>query len=148
MQVVQGLTTEPARAFREAVGVADRALDLDPNSSLAMAIKGHAMCHLGHDVDGSRRLLQEATHSNPNDAMAWLYRSVWSTRWGSGEDSIEEAENALRLSPLDPQRFFIEMLVAHSYLHAHQLDKAIAALKQDGTLSKLSQKWIGADISQ
>jgi len=81
MQVVQGLTPEPARAFREAIGVADRALDLDANSSLAMAIKGHAMCHLGDDVAGSRRLLQEATRSNPNDAMAWLYSSVWSTMW-------------------------------------------------------------------
>src|SRR5690606_9177831 len=34
------------------------------------------------------------------------------------------------LSPLDPQRFFIEMLVAHSYLKANQLSDAIAMCKQ------------------
>jgi len=112
MQVVQGLAPEPARAFREAIGVADRALDLDPNSSLAMAIKGHAMCHLGDDVDGSRRLLHEATMSNPNDSMAWLYSSVWSTMWGTGQDSIHEAETALRLSPLDPQRYYFELILS------------------------------------
>src|SRR6218665_969670 len=61
MQVVQGLSGEPARDFQRAIDTADRALDLEPNSSLAMAIKGHALCHLGEDVDASHRLLQEAT---------------------------------------------------------------------------------------
>lgn len=112
MQVVQGLAPEPARAFREAIGVADRALDMEPNSSLAMAIKGHAMCHLGEEVDASRKLLQDATHTNPNDPMAWLYSSVWSTMWGTPEDSITEAENALRLSPFDPQRYYFEMILS------------------------------------
>jgi class 3 adenylate cyclase len=112
MQVVQGLTPEPARAFREAIGVADRALDLEPNSSLAMAIKGHAMCHLGEDVTTSRRLLLDATQSNPSDTMAWLYSSVWSTMWGTPEDSIHEAENALKLSPLDPQRYYFEVILS------------------------------------
>lgn len=112
MQVVQGLAPEPARAFREAIGVADRALDLEPNSTLAMAIKGHAMCHLGDDVATSRRLLMDATHGNPNDTMAWLYSSVWSTMWGTPEDSIHEAENALKLSPLDPQRYYFEVILS------------------------------------
>ncbi|MDP3205531.1 MAG: hypothetical protein Q8M80_15845, partial [Hydrogenophaga sp.] len=85
MQVVQGLSSEPARDFRRAIDTADRALDLEPASSLAMAIKGHALCHLGEDVDASHRLLQEATQSNPNDPMAWLYNSVWSTMWGTPE---------------------------------------------------------------
>ena len=77
-----------------------------------MAITGHAMCHLGDVVDGSRRLLQEATQSNPNDPMAWLYSSVWSTMWGNGRDSIDEAETALRLSPLDPQRYYFELILS------------------------------------
>lgn len=112
MQVVQGLAPEPAQTFRAAISVADRALDLEPHSSLAMAIKGHAMCHLGEDVTASRRLLQEATQSNPNDSMAWLYSSVWSTMWGTSEDSIQEAENALKLSPLDPQRYYFEVILS------------------------------------
>ena len=40
MQVVQGLSGEPARDFKRAIDTADRALDLEPASSLAMAIKG------------------------------------------------------------------------------------------------------------
>ncbi len=125
MQVVQGLAPEPARAFREAIGVADRALDMEPNSSLAMAIKGHALCHLGEEVDASRRLLTDATELNPNDPMAWLYRCVWSTLWGIPQQSLEEAQTALSLSPLDPQRYYFEMMLGSCYLATHDLAKAI-----------------------
>ncbi|WP_332738543.1 adenylate/guanylate cyclase domain-containing protein [Hydrogenophaga sp.] len=125
MQVVQGLSAEPARDFQRAIDTADRALDLEPASSLAMAIKGHALCHLGEDVDASHRLLQEATQSNPNDPMAWLYNSVWSTMWGTPEDSMVEAENALHLSPLDPQKYYFEMMLANSYLATGRLSQAV-----------------------
>jgi adenylate cyclase len=120
MQVVQGLSDEPAKAFRKAIETSDRALDLEPNSSLAMAIKGHALCHLGDDVDASRKLLQEATHSNPNDPMAWLYSGFWSCMWGDPADAVKESETAVQLSPIDPQRFYFEMLLANSYLIAEQ----------------------------
>jgi tetratricopeptide (TPR) repeat protein len=126
MQVVQGLADDPAKEFQRAIGIADRALDLEPNSSLAMAIKGHALCHLGRDVDASHRLLQEATQSNPNDPMAWLYSSVWSSMWGTPEDSVSEAENALQLSPLDPQKYYFEMMLATSHAALGQWDQAIA----------------------
>lgn len=129
MQVVQGLAPEPARAFREAIGVADRALDLEPHSSLAMAIKGHALCHLGDDVEESRRLLEAATSDNPNDPMAWLYRSVWSTMWGTPEASLREAAAAMRLSPLDPQRYYFEMMMGTCLAACEQWDKAIEVVQ-------------------
>ena len=125
MQVVQGLSGDPAKDFQRAIDTADRALDMEPNSSLAMAIKGHAMCHLGKDVDSSRRLLQESTQSNPNDPMAWLYSCVWSSMWGTPQDSVHHAKQALELSPLDPQRFYFEMMLASSYLAANELDQAV-----------------------
>lgn len=125
MQVVQGLSAEPARDFKRAIDTADRALDLEPASSLAMAIKGHALCHLGEDVEASHRLLQEATQSNPNDPMAWLYNSVWSTMWGTPEDSMVEAENALHLSPLDPQKYYFEMMLATSCAAMGQWERAV-----------------------
>ncbi|QHE86604.1 adenylate/guanylate cyclase domain-containing protein [Hydrogenophaga sp. BPS33] len=125
MQVVQGLSDEPARDFQRAIDTADRALDLEPTSSLAMAIKGHALCHLGADVEASRRLLREATQSNPNDPMAWLYNSVWSQMWGKDEDAIREAEQALHLSPLDPQKYYFEMMLAASYAATCQWQEAV-----------------------
>lgn len=116
MQVVQGMAADPHESFQRAIDISDRALDMAPDSALALSVKGHAMCHLGKDVQGSHQLLLEATHSNPNDPMGWLYSSVWSTMWGSPEQSVVEAENALQLSPLDPQKYYFEMMLAHCHL--------------------------------
>ncbi len=125
MQVVQGMAADPHASFQRAIDIADRALDLVPDSGLALAVKGHAMCHLGNDVDGSNHLLLEATHANPNDPMAWLYRSVWSTMWGTPKESVTQAENALRLSPLDPQKYYFEMMLAGCHLSTSDLNQAI-----------------------
>lgn len=124
MQVVQGLSPHPAQAFQQAIDLSSRALDIEPGSSLALSVQGHALCHLGADVDQSRRLLLEATQTNPNDAMAWLYSSVWSQMWGRPEDSLSEAQSALRLSPLDPQRYYFEMMLAVSYAAADRWAEA------------------------
>jgi adenylate cyclase len=126
LQVVQGSTDNPAQAFRHAVGIADRALDLEPQSSLAMAMKGHAICHLGPDAGDALQLLEAATRSNPSDAMAWLYSGLWSAMWGPPEDAVRKAENALRLSPLDPQRYYFELMLAVSHLANDEPEKALA----------------------
>jgi tetratricopeptide (TPR) repeat protein len=125
LNVIQGRSADAPAEFRRAIDISDRALDLEPHSSLALAIKGHLLCHLGVDLDESRQLLLLATELNPNDHNAWLYAGFWSTMWGDPADAVRESERALELSPLDPQRFFIEMLVAHSYLMANDLQKAI-----------------------
>lgn len=130
LNIIQGRSADATGEFRQAIDIADRALDLEPHSSLALAIKGHVQCHLGTQLDESRQLLLQATDANPNDHNAWLYAGFWSTMWGDPADAVRESERALELSPLDPQRFFIEMLVAHSYFAAHKLDKAIALCGQ------------------
>jgi class 3 adenylate cyclase/tetratricopeptide (TPR) repeat protein len=125
MQVVQGISADPVNEFRRAISIADRALDREPTSALALAIKGHALCHLGTDIDTSRQLLVLATESNPNDPMAWLYAGFWSTMWGASADAVTESERALNLSPLDPHQYYLQMLAANSYLADGQLDIAV-----------------------
>lgn len=125
MQVVQGMAANPHESFQRAIDNSDRALDMAPDSALALSVKGHAMCHLGKDIQGSHQLLLEATHSNPNDPMGWLYSSVWSTMWGSPEQSVIEAESALQLSPLDPQKYYFEMMLGNCYLAQGKLEDAV-----------------------
>lgn len=135
MQVMQGMAPHPHEAFQRAIDISDRALDLAPDSALALAVKGHAMCHLGKDIDGSKLLLAEATHSNPNDPMAWLYSSVWASMWGQAEESVMQAEHALSLSPLDPQKYYFEMMLAASYARFGEWQKSLtlcnASLKRN-----------------
>ncbi len=130
LNVVQGRSANAPDEFKFAIDLADRALDLEPHSALAMAIKGHVKCHVGSDLDNSRDLLMQATEVEPNNHTAWLYAGFWSTMWGDPTTAVLESEKALALSPLDPQRFFIEMLVAHSYLMANELPMAIDMCKR------------------
>ncbi|GAA6141300.1 hypothetical protein [Hydrogenophaga sp. 5NK40-0174] len=115
LQVMQGRTQDPASEFRKAIDIADRSMDLDPGCSLAIAVKGHALCHLGKEVDEARHLLDLATQANPNEPMAWLYSGLWSSMWGAPKDAIQQVTTALSLSPLDPQRYYFEMMLANSY---------------------------------
>jgi adenylate cyclase len=83
------------------------------------------MCHLGADLDVSRRYLTDATDMNPNEPMAWLYSGFWSAMWGNPSDAVNDSEKARKLSPMDPQRFYLEMLAANSYLVADRHKEAI-----------------------
>ena len=130
MQVVQGRAHDPQAEFARAIEHADKALTLDSSSSMGLSLKGHAMCHLGHDVQGARRLLLDAVQINPSDAMAWLYAGFWSSMWGDPSEAVEESERALKLSPVDPHRFYFQMQLANSYLAKNEYEKAAALCKQ------------------
>lgn len=126
IQVVQGGAADPAQAFQQAIDLSDRALDLEPDSSMALAVRGHAMCHLGQDIETSRLLLTKATQTDPNNPIAWLYSGFWSTMWGNPDDAVRDSDSARALSPLDPHRFYLEMLAANGYLVANRHEETIA----------------------
>ena len=144
IQVVQGLSADPAKELRHAISIANRALDLEPTSTLAMAIKGHALCHLGSDVDEARRLLREATQSNPTDPVAWLYAGFCSAMWGKPNDELLASERAMHLSPLDPQFFYFQMLNANSFLAAHRHDQAIEMCRSSQRSNRYHLPTLGA----
>ena len=123
--MVRDLSVDTAKEFRRAISIADRALDLEPNNTLAMAVKGHALCHLSSDVDESRRLLLEATQSNPNHPIAWLYAGFCSAMWGKPSDALLESGWAMHFSSLYPQFFYFQMLNASDFWAAKRHDQAI-----------------------
>jgi adenylate cyclase len=125
MQVVQGLSDNPGKTFQRAIDDANRALDLEPNSSLALAVKGHALCHQGVDVEASLQSILESTRCNPNDPMAWLYLGFWSAMWGDPDAAIAQAKTAIHLSPIDPLSFYFQMQLANCYLAKDMLAEAV-----------------------
>jgi tetratricopeptide (TPR) repeat protein len=49
---------------------------------------------------------------------------------GEGQQAVNCTRRALRLSPLDPHRYFYDSLAATAYLAAHQFDRALEAAKR------------------
>jgi tetratricopeptide (TPR) repeat protein len=112
MRVVRGMSDAPERDARLAFEQTQRALDVKPLSPLALAIQGHALCHLSGDIDGAIQQIDESLRLNPNESLAWLYKSVWSSMWGSTQASVDEAEKAATLSPIDPMKYYYDMMLA------------------------------------
>ena len=130
LTMVQGAAADPQQAVVRAVEAADRALDMDAHSALALAVKGHALCHQGWDIDQALQCLDAATRANPSEASAWLYRSIWHHMWGHPAAALEDARTALGLSPLDPQRAQFDMVLGIAHLAGGDLPGAIEAFRQ------------------
>jgi adenylate cyclase len=126
-RVVSGFSENPARDARLAIEQTNRALDAEPSSALALAIQGHALCQTSGDVHLALDTIDRAIQLDPNEPLCWLYRSVWSSMWGTPVDSVREAENAAGLSPLDPFKYYFEMILASSYSTNRDYEQAIAA---------------------
>lgn len=130
LTMVQGAVADPQQAIVRAIEAADRALDMDDHSALALAVKGHALCHQGLDIDKALQCLDAATRVNPSEASAWLYRSIWHHMWGQPAAALEDARTALGLSPLDPQRAQFDMVLGIAHLVGRDLPGAIEAFRQ------------------
>lgn len=129
LRIMRGLSDSPERDARLALDQTKRALDIEPDNALTLAVEGHAYCQLVGDIDKAESQLSRALAANPNEAMAWLFKSVLSTMWGTVEDSVTEVEYASALSPVDPLKYYFDMLLASALLASNQHERAIALAK-------------------
>lgn len=121
----QGWSINPGREAKLAEDHTKRALDTDPECSLALAIDGLVKIHLLKDVEGALARYSNAIEVNPNESLAWLFKGTLHAFKGEGVDAISAAERALRLSPLDPTRYFYDSLAASAAVSAGNYPRAI-----------------------
>ena len=133
MRIIRGLSDSPQRDAQLALDQTRRALDSEPGNALTLAVEGHAHCQLFGDFKTAADRLTEAISSNPNEPMAWLFKSVLSTMWGSAEESVLEVEYASSLSPVDPLRYYFDLILASALLtnndHARAIQHAKMSLR-------------------
>lgn len=125
MRIMRGLSDSPQRDTQLALDQTKRALDSEPESALTLAIEGHAYCQLLGKVDEANDRLSRAVRANPSEPMAWLFKSVASSMWGSAADSVDESEYARGLSPIDPLKYLFDLLTAAAFLSADEHVRAI-----------------------
>jgi len=125
LRIQQGWTQNIERDTADALRCTTRALEYDPNSSLALAIDGLVNTHMTrrHDVAESRYAL--AVQHNPNDALAWLLKGTHHAFKGEGQQAVENTERALRLSPLDPHGYYYHTLTSSAHITAGNNELAL-----------------------
>jgi class 3 adenylate cyclase/TolB-like protein/tetratricopeptide (TPR) repeat protein len=116
---------EFARDAELALDCTKRALDTDPSCSLALAIDGFVHTNLLKQLDVALERYELALKVNPNDSLAYLLRGTLCAFKGEGAQAMRDTQRALRLSPLDPHRYFYDSLAATAALSAGRYERAI-----------------------
>jgi TolB-like protein len=121
---MNGWMTDRAQEIAEGTRLAQRAVELGKDEAVALARGGHALAFLCHDLDSGVTFLGRALLLNPNLALAW-YLSGWvRAYYGEPEVAIEHLARAMRLSPLDPYLYHMQVGTAFAHLLAGRFDEA------------------------
>ncbi len=125
MKFAQGWTSDMADDARMARAWVSRALQQQPDHALGLAIGGLISGFLTKDLDKAEALTNEALTSNPQESLAWLFSSALHGYRQRGEDAADAALRALKLSPLDPLKYYFDSFATHALLTAGRYDDAI-----------------------
>lgn len=126
----QGWAADRMQSAMKAIDRSRRALDLDDSSSMALSIDGFVRCNLMKDFDGALAQYERALQANPSDSLAWLFKSMLHAFKGENDLSVPALQQALELSPLDPNRYFFDSLAASVHLSAANYGMAIDFAKR------------------
>lgn len=130
LRVQQGWSVDSKQDSQKALECTKRALDADPDCSLALAIDGFVHTNLLKQLDIAKQRYDRAIQVNPNEGLAHLLRGTLHAFRGEGQPAVRDTQRALRLSPLDPNRYFYDSLAAGAYLAAGQNKRALNLAKR------------------
>lgn len=136
LRTVQGWADDPKRESQAALNLTSRALDLDPNHTLALVCEGQVLAHLAHRLDEAESRYDAALSINPNDAQGRAQRGTLASFQDRGADGKRDTERALHLSPLDPHRFLYLALAAGANMSAEDYPRAVTLAKESLRLNR------------
>ncbi len=126
LNVVKGRSDDVGRDTLRAREQTLRALEAEPDNAMALAVEGYIQCQLLGNPQLAHKYLDAAIEANPSEPMAWLFKSFSSCMWGANSASVTEAYIARSLSPVDPFRYFFDMLTANALFADRRHEQAIA----------------------
>jgi adenylate cyclase len=130
LKVQQGWATDIQAESELALDCTKKALDSEPNNSLALTVDGFIHTNLRGDLASGLQRYEKAIEQNPSESMAWLLTGVLHAFKGDGNSAVNSTEHALKLSPLDPIRYFYDSLAATAAVSAGNYERAIVLAKR------------------
>ena len=116
--VGQAWSTDPARDLAAAQDLGERAISLDPNNALALAMMAHLRSYLMHDYDAALAFFDRALRAGPSHAIVVTMYAVTLAYPGRGEEAVRNAKLAIRLSPFDPRMFLFHCIAGFAHFAA------------------------------
>jgi TolB-like protein len=113
-----------ARETAEAARLGRKAAEVGRDDAIALARGGFALAYVVHDVDAGAAFIDRALRLNPNLADAWHFSGWVRVYLGEPELAIKHFAHAMRLNPLDPLTFIVQMGIAFAHFFAGRYDDA------------------------
>jgi adenylate cyclase len=101
----EGRSDETEQDARQAEALSQRAVELDPLDSLALSVAAHVHSFFRRRFGIAIEMFDQALAINPSSAVAWALSAATLTYAGRGDEAIQRARNAMRLSPFDQLSF-------------------------------------------
>ena len=127
---LNGWMADWAKETAEAERFARRAADLGSYDAVALCRSGHALAFLAGDLDTGLVLIDRALALNSNLAIAWSFSGWVRTYRGELDVALEHLARAMRLSPLDPTLYHMQVGTALAHLLAGRYDVASSWAEQ------------------
>ncbi|MEZ5856869.1 MAG: tetratricopeptide repeat protein [Hyphomicrobiaceae bacterium] len=102
LRIGQGWAPDHDLSAREALRLARKAIQKDPNNAIALSINGHMLAFLFNELEKATSLFEQAMKVGPNEPLVWLMSAITLAYQGRGKEALERAQFGLRLSPRDP----------------------------------------------
>jgi adenylate cyclase len=122
----QGWSPDPPQDVAAVERFAAAALERDPLDVWALCLSGHLRSLLFRDFETALVLFDRAVHACPNSPFVWARSSPTFCYMGDGAEARRRAEDALRLSPFDPQIFFTHTALCHAAYTEGNFENAAA----------------------
>lgn len=119
-----GWMVDRTREIAEAERLARRAVALGKDNADALARGGHALAFVVGELDDGAAFIDRALALNPNLSVAWYLSGFVRIFLGEPERALEDLARAMRLSPLDPLTFAMQIGCAHASLFAGRYNEA------------------------
>lgn len=125
LAVSQGWSSDPVSDFSKATNNADMALNLTPDCAFSLAITGMIRGGAVSVKGSAAQLFEHSLEIDPNNSLAWLLYSRLHMFAGNGSAALKFADRACNLSPLDPYRYFYDIIRASAYSVCGDNEKAL-----------------------
>jgi adenylate cyclase len=136
LRVTQGWSDNGQADGKHALDNTRRALDRDPTHSLAMTVEGQVNTYILKRLDVAQECYEAALQHNPNDSLAWLLKGTLHAFRDEGADAVRHTRQALKLSPLDPLKYYFDSLAATAALSAGHYPRALALAQRSLRLNR------------
>ncbi len=124
LSITKGVGADAHDADR-ALDHVHRALDINPDSAMSMAMEAFVQCHMKGDLVAATSRLASALAVNPSDPWTWLVLSSVESFLGHGDRAWDAALRARELSPMDPLKHYFDGLTASAAVCAQRYADAV-----------------------